>query len=712
MTSNIFFKKAFILIVMQIMTFSLFSCKNNIRLFTDYDRHMLPLLDEDTEYDIPDNITCSYASGGSYYWYDGKTVFGMDFETGKITEFYKKENATNIAVEQNRIYLADNSTITVKELNGEDDIVIELPEEVSEAYCFDACNGIIICGSGNTVWKYTGGKWSGTEITNADVVKDSRRSDVDLSNSSDAYISSIKIIDDDSAAVILSVNYEYEFGGAAENGILSCVYTFDLDSGMTNFLYRTSQGIDVSEGNIYLINGTGNTVLRIDENGQTSVVRRVSSGDIGTLGGGVVQYFCVSDKSIFIHWRNLNKAVVYSPKTLEKMLNVAVSSNDAEKLIKSFGYEVTFNPIIYDGDKIVTKLSEKLLAGDNDFDIAWVRQENGEIIDLLNAILIYRQYADLNQNSRLASHLDDMYPGALEMLTMDDGTVGIIPTDFLMLVMGKYNGYEDITNEIPSKEWIDEYIFEICDRLIERGDGTALLPKALPARTARILFDIMSGAVKDADDPDAVIEDFLTCVKKYIDAKVFTGTSSHIIDVMNMQTLGILAIKPDHSQMRVIPPVTIGEDGKSPIQITGFFFVNPNSPNIDKALEFLADLTDEDRRYNSEIYQSLLWPDVSDYGTVMLQDHREIAYDENGSEYDKTPMIAAGTKLPAYPEAYNDYFDDLNANIDEIWRRYTIAEIPMSERISAALQDFIAGKATVETTKSELTYAMKYRANG
>ena len=705
--------KALLFVTVFLFAVSFFSsCSSARDRFKDYDRHMLPLLGEDVDYDIPDDILCCCVSDGKYYWYDGKTVFSMNLKTRENAELLEKENIISIAADQDHLYLAEDGVITVKGMKGEEDTVIDLPEEVSEDYCFDACGGIIMCGSGNTIWKYSGGKWSGSNITDTDVVMDSSRGDFNMSAATAPYISCVRIINDISAALIMTMDSEYEFAGMTETDYVKCLYSFDFDSGMTEFLSGnvTDKGIDINGGNIYMTNGAGNTVRKIGADGQTSVVRKVSSGDVRLLGGGAVRCFCVSDKTVFIDWM-YNKATLFSPKSMEGMLKIASTANDSEKLYKAFGYETAFQPIIYDDDKLVTKLSEKLLAGDSDFDIAWVRDESGEIIDFLNAILSYGQYTDLNENSSLAAHLKDMYPGALDMLTADDGKVGIIPTDSIFFVMGCYKGHENILNDIGAEEWTDKYLWEICDKLIERNDGTTLFPKALPGKTARVLFDVLSGAVSESSDTESVIGDFLTSMKKYIDAKVFTGSSYHVVDVMNIGTFSTLGMKPDYNDLSVIQPLVIGENGKSAMQITGFFWVNPNSTNREKALEFLAELTDETKRYNTDIYNSPLWPEVSDYGTIMMFDYHEIAYDENGEEKEKT-YIPAGTRQRVWSSVYDGYFDDLNDNMDEIWKRYTISKISMNEQITRTLQDFIAGKASLDDTKSDLLRAMNYMIQG
>ena len=140
----------------------------------------------------------------------------------------------------------------------------------------------------------------------------------------------------------------------------------------------------------------------------------------------------------------------------------------------------------------------------------------------------------------------------------------------------------------------------------------------------------------------------------------------------------------ENSVFGVFPVSSKGK--KTSLAVNTFLFVNPNTQKKELALAFLADLTDETNRYNTQIFAAPLWPSLDRY-------------------YKGQPFLSAMSK------GSEEYFAELEGFLPDYYSHARLEWADMPVRAIDAGLAFIEGKATAEETAqilyNELVYSVK-----
>ncbi|MBR5679122.1 MAG: hypothetical protein IKX19_00590 [Clostridia bacterium] len=116
---------------------------------------------------------------------------------------------------------------------------------------------------------------------------------------------------------------------------------------------------------------------------------------------------------------------------------ILTNSNEYPRVVHMAGSakSVTATITMFDIQEFSDKLNEKMLAGDRDYDLVVLGTQSDYVAEELGAIIRYGQYVDLYNDAELKSNLDEMIPGAKEILETD-GQLVALPLEFLCRIPG------------------------------------------------------------------------------------------------------------------------------------------------------------------------------------------------------------------------------------------------------------------------------------
>ncbi|MCR5683221.1 MAG: hypothetical protein K6G29_12305, partial [Clostridiales bacterium] len=137
------------------------------------------------------------------------------------------------------------------------------------------------------------------------------------------------------------------------------------------------------------------------------------------------------------------------------------------------------------------------------------------------------------------------------------------------------------------------------------------------------------------------------------------------------------------------------KDGMQVIDLTSFLLVNPNGTNTSGACDLLAELTNEDNRYNASIFGSPLFPHLDQY------------YVEN----DIPGAFGQKVRRPIVQDNTAAYIADLDERMADYYEGSTLNLLTVTDRAKEAIHDFCAGNLTPEEAAEilyqELVYTLK-----
>ena len=135
--------------------------------------------------------------------------------------------------------------------------------------------------------------------------------------------------------------------------------------------------------------------------------------------------------------------------------------------------------------------------------------------------------------------------------------------------------------------------------------------------------------------------------------------------------------------------------GMQVIDLTSFLLVNPNGSNASGACDLLAELTNEDNRYNASIFGSPLFPHLDQY------------YVEN----DVPGAFGQKVRRPIMQDSGEAYIAALDERMADYYEGSTLNLLTVTDRAKEAIHDFCAGNLTPEEAAEilyqELVYTLK-----
>lgn len=245
-------------------------------------------------------------------------------------------------------------------------------------------------------------------------------------------------------------------------------------------------------------------------------------------------------------------------------------------------------------DEYTNTMAKKLLAGDTDFDIFYVTTEMSQLFES-------PYYEDLSRYSLMNGYYDHMQPGA-ETICSIDGIPCLVPVDLYTFM-----------NRIDTSVLSGEYILpRTLEEFIQFKDSVTLETGSylLSANRAFVLFqplfeqfaaNFMNRTVADRQAEQDLIFLYETVYSLMNDNSVYLGEGgtrrNHAMDFV--QNRGSFQLGEHQT---VLPVLKISEDYGETWH-GGFYAVNPNSPNKELAIIFLACMIENQLDIGLEVSQ-------------------------------------------------------------------------------------------------------------
>ncbi|MBR5681542.1 MAG: hypothetical protein IKX19_12910, partial [Clostridia bacterium] len=345
-----------------------------------------------------------------------------------------------------------------------------------------------------------------------------------------------------------------------------------------------------SAGQLYTLNGN-RLFLYEEETGELQIMQNCDWDNFKEsmdIAGG----FWVSGETVAVWWQAGNRLIVYPRRSFEKNFTIFTSSDqNAARVGQAVELAGAENVYLeeYRGSDFLGTLQTKLLAGDSDFDLAYLSSEYGEIdlSNFLQSLLRKHYYVDLYQNETLRANLEERIPG-VRRFCEHNGEFAFLPTGFSYALLSCNPDAADLFGH-PDALCMEE-LWTLCDTLIREESDFSLFSSKFPLRVSRILLDVIKsrfvscGGFWDeavTEDFETFLDGFLTECENYRDAGVLMGTRPILADSLvgdfpfgNYAAYAIRTISvPD----RLYATPSAEKDDRVSMDVRGFYFVNPYS---------------------------------------------------------------------------------------------------------------------------------------
>ena len=677
----------------------------------DTDRYQLPTVEETRHIDFEKTIMDADVYGSTMYYIESEVsaVYTYDLETGESAIFTEDiGRPCNICTDADGVYVSDLRTdeIVWFTFDGVRSGSVPLPEKPHDGegwgynfYIADLrhYDGLLLMAARDAVWTIADGEtgWQRAEFM---LMRGEAISGAVLRSRSRIVVST----------------HTYVVGSIVHERITE----IDRDGSNEHLLLEDStQDMTANEGRLYMVDASNSRLLDItDGNGlyvQTLnpendnwiyVAKRVeiANGTVFVLWGRRVTLCPIAD--------SYNTVRLIAPESRRTSLMNALDN------VLEIPVQVQF----YEDSIFSDKLSASLLAGEGDFDAALVTTEGTDPTTMLRSLLKNRQYVDLYQSEELKEHLNALYPGVKSMMEYR-GEMIALPIGFEQRFYGFTQTAQDSGIGLPGANW-DLNDFDALMEALKASGEYALLPgktrqnALLLLSMATSIVQAESNLLRDdvGDSALTALTDFFTELQSYRDDGVLTGKKA-FFDVYGAGIFFPYGMNNAWEELSLAnPPIAVQErkpagvvnvpptSGKNPVVLTGFYFVNPMSERTAQALSLLAALTDEDNRYNVEIYDSPIFPDITLYYR-----NEDYTYNEETQEYAYSPHreYILGQLDYGYTMAINAFLPDYYATSE-------LCLVDTTDRAYNAVADFLNGKADAGSTAKTLYEEFVYRLKG
>ena len=683
----------------------------------DTDRFLLPEIGERQDFTFERTVFDGDVYGNTLYFieYQVSKIYAYDLGTGETRVFTEDiGNPVKLCTDSDGVYVADvrSNEIVYFTFDGARAGAVPLPEKpyangdentgwMLEKYVSGLrhYDGLLLLAAKESVWTIRDGdtQWQRADVPlmRYETVKDA------------------SILSRDRIAVYTSRN---AVGDVPANRVTE----MDLTGGHTKLLCEDqTNALTAAEGKLFRASHV-NGVVRLYEisTGVSAYMQSLSLPD--GMGMGTVNRMAVSGKTVFILWSGKKASLIPIPDGWDSVRIIAPESESMRmEEISECAESVPVRFDLYGDEVYFDKLNAALLSGESDFDIALVSGSQEDVTTLLRAILKNKSYADMNANPDLSANMQEAYPGVNELLELD-GELAILPLGF----GGVWTGFTELAVTcgipLPHANWNLNDLDAYAEAVIQSGEPLGLFPETDGQRTEIILSMALSvvqgntNLLRDEAGTDAEenLRQLFDSLTKYRTEGIlshknalFTVVASEWLRPLNGMENASLALTP--SAVAGNAPGKAGRSsaafaGKHPAEVVSFLFVNPKSERIVQALSLLADLTNEDSRYNSRIYQTPLFPDVAKYyrnddiredpatGKAVLDPHREQAVPE---------------ELMPFARNMDDFFGTYYSGSE-------LCLLTVTDKAREAVSDFCAGKLSGEECAKILFNEFVYKLKG
>lgn len=673
------------------------------------DRYILPVVSEPRELDIPRTAFEGDAYGSFFYFLDTEDfrVFRLDLETGEVTVFTDEvENPRLVCTDSDGVYVYDYGAKEVIYFDFEGNRTASVPIPVEPhggdgydskfyAVSLDHYDGLLLLAVRDGLWTLAdGGKeWKQTDLVLLVHEKIAR-----------------------SVIVSRSRLLVYIECMTPQGTVQDRLIGIDTDGKNETVLSKDSnQEIAINENRVFRVSARGCRLYEI--NGDNEIYIRGLSGEGHKF--HLASHIAVSGNSLLIFWHASGRVTLLPLYEFDTVRILAPESERerADTMVNASS-RVSAQYQTYDDESYIEKLAASLLSGSDDFEIALVKGKAEDVTTLLTSVLTNRQYVDLNQNGTLKDHLDAAYPGIREMLDVN-GKTAVIPILFEQVFYG-FNTTAQNSFALPPSAWTAEDLAAFGDTV--RGSGYSIFADDV-SQNAKAVLSMATAAVQaNADmlkdnigaEAEAALNDLFTNLEKlrtdgclFSSAPLFESVGQGVFEPYGVTaeslntSLALLPAAVSHTP-RADPKSKPITTGKQPLTVVEFLFVNPNSERADLALQFLAEMTSEENRYNADIWGSPLWPGLTEYYRNV-----EVYFDPETEEFTISPH-----REPAIQNVPPAYIEKLDEFLPDYYAASELCFTSLTPRARQAARNFALGALSGEECAKILYEEFVYKLKG
>lgn len=275
--------------------------------------------------------------------------------------------------------------------------------------------------------------------------------------------------------------------------------------------------------------------------------------------------------------------------------------------------------ITYPINEYVRRLSMKMLAGEDDFDVVYAdRFDEGSI---LSATLRYKLYEPLQNYDAIKEKIGNLVPEAVEYMTVDGDFIGV-PYQIDGHALAVNPKFNDTSLILPDGEWTLDNFFALCEEAIPYCDKTTAL---IFSPEEWIIEEIIESGLQSGSFDESLFRSAVEQIVRYKSLGVFSTYSQ--VDTILLEDVTIPArenIITVREGNTVIPRPKV--NGEKHAALSAFVFVSSQSKNKELGAKYAAMHMDEDficrqereKSYLStaDEYYTLEWDDGMFHGSM------------------------------------------------------------------------------------------------
>jgi len=687
------------------------------------DRYEMPTVTEEALYELPEYMEDGdmYRNFLYYGLYQTSGVWAMDITTGEVSLFSDAvEEPGLFSTDSSGLYVWDKATNEIVVFDYEGTITQRIPmpdENRGELYFWqiDHYDGLLAVAARENVWTLEDGKTKWQEV--------------DVSHYLFECIMNVLVRNKNSVVIVFNGQYDES---------TSLVIECDRKGRHAKVLIDESvQTIDITGGHFYMANGLAR-IFEVMEKGKLFKMKPEPHPDLP-----VVQKVFISNQTMLILWDAEKEGVAVYPFVDESdIVRIVAPRSEQYRLrrIMDIATDVSIQYTLLEDETFFTQFSAKQLARDRDFDLALISGTGEEIASYLPGVLRGGQFYNLNYSSALMENLAEAYPAVSEIMThIDHSTDGrqmfALPLSFSETFWGYRT--EDMGSIAPPYDWSAKDLWTLTEKAKEKG--FSVFDAATGITEEEILLELMKSLTLVEIDPvtgkndNAMDGNGAKAVVTSAFVKILSDFNQHQSNLVGNNGLtrivGRRVFSPEQILIRTqsdynlllfpsadsieekyngrgkIQKVDTWTDvalanrrekgGMQVIDLTSFLLVNPNGSNASGACDLLAELTNEDNRYNASIFGSPLFP------------HLDLYYVEN----DVPGAFGQKVRRPIMQDSGEAYIAALDERMAEYYEDSTLNLLTVTDRAKEAIHDFCAGNLTPEEAAEilyqELVYTLK-----
>ena len=626
-------KKTCIPILMTFMLILMCGCKNDfIESSSKYKCDAIPegiyYFDDEPDVVYPygnKSYEASYNTGNVGYREPENMEYHLLYNIGE-------EAADDIYVDESGIYTVGGHTVCHIDFDGNVIEKTELPEfeVVQDGYCIAASEKFItVC------YRYV--KENGADFENKIYVIDRKTNEItpyDYQNSRDNdTLGRIIPTSDGSKFVIIGTFQAYDFDAAT--GKIELLYdranSYSNDySKNENCLYFVEKYIAgaINLGKTQIHDGEKTTVRSTDCEYFYPEIKSLVE-DAGKEANDIWFSGIFYTESGYILWDSMNKVICVFPEKVNdtgEEITVLYRYSPSTAVTSMPDYEVEFgwmsgamtrmntqfeeenkiavNAKGYAHDKFVENLRVKLLAGDDDYDVAMLEHTD----ELLASILNYNLYLPLEAYDSISSGFNKYFDGVRDVMSYDGHIFGI---PYYLTVEG-FTSEDNTIDKLSSDYTLDDF-WKLCEEF-----GSSRLMFCTTLTNHKPFYYIISSILEDGMRKGDISRDtLLECIETYMKYRKAGSLNLNPPGDGPLRIIGGIGgtlssnfDERDYKGLRSLPTY----DGKRYVNIESMAYINSKTKNTDLAVQYLSMLVSDDYlAWITEYQKSYLAKDKDSY---------------------------------------------------------------------------------------------------